>query len=483
MKRATTALFLASLVGAAYAQTAFTILRPVNESKVREAIRLVFPKDSIPEGGYIGVFVNDKFIEATVPKVEGENRVYVLDSKKAGLPDGPAKITAKLYVDFSERPRIVDESSVEVNITNLPNIPIPAGGFLLRYKLETGRNYVYHLENNVLLGSITEDRIKKGGRASISEVDSESIRLQYSVDNKYADGDLLVRMQALADKGENSVFLTTSSEPEGRRYFWFEMHPVYMRMKNTGMEVFGSVPQYFPVSGSPGPASRTDLYAVYPLPTLPSKRISVGDTWQTRFQVGAIDLDNIGGMTSLTEKIPARGEFLGLEWEGGHPCAKIRHSLSVGNSPASRSGVVSIDETIWFALDKSVVVKMVREQVFETKVQSDQDSNLGAVSGTGGGTGPNTAPTTRARTRGRGGRLGSGGGVNPGTNEQVLPAIGIEQQSRGARGRVRRPPRDGVQSFEEKPQAGTLGARAGGAAAPVVTTIRRTFQQIFVLEN
>lgn len=474
--------FVLALSVAAFsaAQAPFTLLRPADGAKVREGIRIVFPKGSVPDGGYVGIFLNGKFIEAMVPQMGAQNLEYILDTKKLKVADGPTTIEAVLYVDFNERPRKVATSSVQVTVANQPNIPIPPDGFNLRYAFGTGKKWVYHMQNNVITTQITEDKIAKGGRPAVVQTDSESVRLLYSIDNTYSGGDALVRMQALPDKGKNSVFLTTPQVPQGRVYWAREMHPVYMRVRSTGLEVFGSVPQYFTMGGSAAPTVQTDLYAVFPLPTLPSKKVSVGDTWQSRFQVGFLNLDNVHGMNNVTEKIPARGEFMGIEWEQGHPCAKIKHSFAVGKDGLANSklNAIAIDETIWFALDKSVVVKIDRSQTFETKV-----SEQGAAPSGAGTPNPtrDTAPSQLRRggqrgTTGPRGRRGSGGSDLANSINQATGG-----KLRGGR----------LGAGSSTPAAGTPAAAtaaAGGAPRadgndPIITTIRRTFQQILTLEQ
>lgn len=501
MKKLILAAILSCACAFSMAQSAFTIVRPADGSKVRENVSILFPKDSVPQGGYVGIFVGGKFIEATVPRVGQTYCEYVLKTKDLNLPEGTVTVEAVLYVDFNERPRIIDRSSIDLQIANVPNIPIPANGFNLKYAFTEGNAWTYHLINRVFVGSITEDRIQKGGREAILQVDSEAVRLEYAVDNKYGNGDALLRMQALTDKGENRVFLTTSNDQNGRWYYQREMHPVYMRVRSTGLEVFGAVPQYFPMSGAPSMPPRTDLYAVFPLPTLPTRPIQIGDTWQGRFQMGNLNLANMHAMTSLTEKIPARGEFLGVEWEAGRPCAKIRHSFSMGRDQAgpTASNVAKIEETIWFALDKSVVVKMIREITYEQKVDSEGQI-LGAGGQPAGGGAPTTprgrlgtpgagAPAAGAGAGGRGGAAGAGD--MPGMDNTMSPATpGSLNQARRGRGqqapaasRVGNPNSAAPTAVGRRGAIGRPSTRNAEPPKPVITILRRTFQQIFTLEQ
>jgi len=394
--------------GMAWAQAPFTIVRPADGSKVREKVRVLVPKDSVPDGGYVGVFVGGKFLEATVPPVQGKYREYVLDTKARGIPDGETTIELVLFVDNNDQPRVVDRSSVEVNIANASSIKIPEDGVKLRYRWRPGMELVYNLEVRTQLATLTEAQNKLGARGADLPIEAERIRLLYAVDNVYPNGDGLVRIQAMPLKGKDYAWLTPGDETTPRRFMDYEMHSVYMRLTSTGMEVFGSVPFYVPLEGTAGEARRTDLFAVYPLPTLPSKPMVPGDIWQARFLDSALDLDKLYEQEKLTEPLLARGEFLGVEWESGFPCAKIKHTLEAGQKrkkdeekqkqqtqaqgqfgSGSSSGIedekLSLEETIWFALDRGIVVKLVREETIDRKITAPAYGGAGMGGGMMGG--------------------------------------------------------------------------------------------------
>ena len=401
MKRLIGSLVFAAVVGIAVAQPGpFTIIRPADGSKIREKVKLMFPKGSIPDSGYVGIFINGQFIEATVPPAGAKYIEYTLDTKKLALPDGPATIEARLYVDFNEKPRVVDTSSVQVTVANQANITVPEDGFALRYKFLPGSEMVYKLSNEVKFASIAESQAQKGGRALERSIEAESARVLYAIDNKYPDGDGLLRMQLLPDKGKDYVLLSTPQNPQGRRMYDNEMQSIYMRVGPTGMERFSSVPQYVAFEGGLGQA-RTDVMIFYPLPTLPVKKVKPGDVWQTRFLMSSWDTSNLYNVEKLTETVPARGEFLNVEWEMGHPCAKIRHSLEVGDKKNVKGQIgkntLAMEEIIYFALDLGQVVRMDRSQVLDVKAAP-------------------TAPTAGANT-GRGGRTPAAGAAGAGGNK------------------------------------------------------------------
>src|SRR3954447_7132724 len=132
MKRLLAAVIGISVVGSAMGQSSFTVVRPADGSKVREKVRVLIPKNSIDPGSYVGVFLGGKFVEAVVPPVQGNYRVYTLDTKGRGIPDGELKLELVKY-EGTDSPRIADRSSVTVTVGNQMNIKIPAGGVRLRY--------------------------------------------------------------------------------------------------------------------------------------------------------------------------------------------------------------------------------------------------------------------------------------------------------------------------------------------------------------
>lgn len=407
---------LAALLSAAvvFAQAPFTIVRPADGAKVRETVKVQIPKGSIPEGSYVGIYVGGKFVEATILNLVGKYYEYALDTKGKNIPDGPVTIKAVLYSDLGDRPRVVDESSVQVNVANVASIPVPEDGFLLRYKFQPSTELPYTVTERTSISTISENQARSGGRAAQLPLDADQFRLLYAIDNKYPGGDGLLRMQALPAKGKDYAIFRTVTEPEGAKYMDYEMHPLYMRITNTGREVFGSVPMYVPLEGTAGEPARTDLFAVFPLPSLPEKRVKPGDAWQSRIHLGKLNLAELRETETLTSKVIARGELLGVEWEMGHPCAKIKYSIAAGQGgrtgrDALGDDRVSLEQTVWFAMDRGLVLKSVLDLTRDIKAQGVAMGGPPA-----GGGAPMGAPGGRqggGRMGGPAGRQGGGGMV------------------------------------------------------------------------
>ncbi|HJP82673.1 MAG TPA: hypothetical protein VJ835_04135 [Fimbriimonadaceae bacterium] len=482
MKRSLLTLVFVAAVGAAFAQAPFTIVRPADGSKVREKVSVLIPKNSIPQGGYVGVFLNGKFVEAVVPPLQGKYYNYVLDTKGRGIADGKVNLEMVLYVDYNENPRIVDRSSVTVNVANSASIAIPANGFRLRYKFAPKTQLVYGLQVRAAFSTISGTQNRAGGRPAELPLEAEKIRLLYAVDNSYGNGDGLVRIQALTTPGKDWVVLTSGNTGEPTKYFDYMMHPIYMRISNTGREIFGSVPNYFAMegtSGSTGEDVNLNLYALYPLPTLPEKAVRPGDSWQSRFQNGILDLDRKDEVTRLTSKFPARGEFVGVEWEMGHPCAKIKNTITQstksieGDQLKARGSSfaddkIELTETIWFALDKGIVMKSVRDMTIDRKMESQ-----GA--GGGGNAGPSAA--------GGGARPGAGSGGGKTGGGVGLPGQANVRQGKTGGGIEGGDVGGGFGQGQGRSGGFGQGQGRSGGAAPQVQYLRIRQQYIFILEQ
>ena len=496
------------IAAAAMGQANFTIVRPENNSTVREKVHILFPKGSIPSGGYDGIFLNGQLIDATIPPTTGKYIDYILDTKGRGIPDTtpghPDRLEAKLFVDYDEHPMITKVSSVDLLIGNEQNIVVPDSGVKLRYSFTPGQALVYDLTQRVAIDTIGEKENAEGGKPAELPLDSETIRLLYSIDNSYSDGDGLLRMQALPEKGKDYAILTTVQDAQPKTFTPDMMGSIYMRVTSTGHEVFGSVPMYYPLEGSSGQGSNTDLIADYPLPTLPDKSVRVGDSWPSRFQEAHLDTNNPFEQTSLVRNFPAVGKFVGVEWERGHPCAKIQNSISVSEMSqedkkllehgAQMAGdKVKEEETIWFALDKHKILKIERNMTIETKTSNT--SGLPGLGGPGGAGGPGRGPMGPG---GPGGYPGAGGpgGYGPGgypgaggagaDRQNTVPdmqQVGGKFAGQGGRMGGRPGGPGGYPGSGAGMGFPGAGGRNGTGAPAEAQYVRLTIQQTFVLEG
>ena len=492
MQRVAFSLFVAASASLAAAQAPFTIVRPADGAKVREDVRVLIPKNSVPKTGYVGFFLDGKFMEAIIPSLSGRYYEYDLDTKGRGIEDGKHTLEAVLYVDYSDEPRIVDRSSVTLNVQNHANIPMPKGGFLIRYHYSPGSDLRYTVLQRIAKNQVSVNAAALGLEGSNMPLDYEKIRMNYAVENAYDNGDGLVRLQAEPLKNKTYVMYTPDGAIDPQLFWKTDMAPIYMKITNTGFEVFGSVPQFIPSetvksSGSSG----NEFYANWPLPTLPTNRVKPGDVWPTRFQIGKRNAGALTGATSVITAYPARGEFQDVEWESGHPCAKIVNSITFGGKPQPTGGNsprVSLVESVWYAIDKKEVIKIVRDQTYDQTGETPGPSigNGGPRGGDSGTGGLRKGAPRRNQGDGGGGggtrKGGAGGGISlfSPSDSSSTPLY----QEGNTLGKRRRRPGAGPGGGPRRPNAsGNSNAKAPSIPGGGTAINRLAIEQIFILED
>lgn len=501
MRLLTTALATLFVVGA-FAQGTFTIRRPADGSKVREVVKVRIPKNSIPEGGYIGVLVNGKFLEAVVPDIEGNDYVYNLDTKERKIADGPMTIETVLYFYTQGAPQVLNRSSVNVTLDNSTSIVNSRpNGFDLRYKFYPGREYVYNRTQTSTVAFVTQAQAQLGSRAAEIVLNEQKVRYLVAHTNNYGNQGL-IRMQALPDKGKDHAYLVTAQNPEPTKFMDYEMHPIFMRITDRGREVFTSLPVYFPWEGDSTDA-RTDLFALFPPAVLPGSPKSVGDRWAAAIPQGSLDLEQKDEIDKMVENLPGSATLEAVEWEQGFPCAKIRSELSLGASDlknikslegvAGQAQSLKIEAIQWFAIDRGI---MIREDMrFTSEVLVEVGGAQGG--GTSGGNGnPGRGPVGVGAAGGSGGGAGPAGGkmirrsgITPGDFlnnnffEQFDPASLLQQRAGGENGGglAGPPPGAGGQGFGAQGDGRGTGSAGGFAATKVI--LRQTSRRTTVLEQ
>jgi len=464
MKRWTSTLILTAFAVATFAQGNFTITRPAPSSQVREVVNIRIPKSSLSSNSYVGIVINGKFIEAVAASelagnIKGNEFVYAIDTKKLNLPDGPLSIKAVLYGDFGDSNRVLASSSVNLKLANR-DIPMPEGGYRLRYKFNPGTERTYAVEMRSSISSISEAQARLGSRAAELPLEAQRFRYLYAVDNAYSNAfdwasgtyknltsrEGLIRMQPLPIIGRDYAVLTTAQDPVPKRYFDFQMHPIYMRLNDVGKEIFGRAPVYVPMDGGSGMQNTLDLFAIIPLPTLPQNSLRVGESFPANLQQDVIgNPSDLFISEKLTKPVPARGVLEAVEWEGGRPTARVRMTLSIGSQSAD-AGVQELEDVYWFAINEGFVVKIERNLTRTLRIRDQVTSGGfggggmggpgGATDGFGGGgaggastdfwTRPEAPPAdlNQSRPGQRGGRVpgGRGQGGLPGGPPGGMPA-------------------------------------------------------------
>lgn len=444
------------LAASALAQ-GFSIVRPKDGSVVREVVQVRIPKGAVPEGHYVGFWINGKFLEAVgldAGDLVGNDYVYKLDTKGRKFPDGKLSITAKLYADFEGGPKEMNSSSVDVTLDNSNSIKVPSGGLKLRYSFIPGTQLVYNVEAKVTEASITEIQKQLGGRASEEMIDTQKLRFMVAIDNAYqtANGkDGLLRVQMLPPKGKEYAYVDLNNSGTPVKYSVDQMWPVYMRVSDAGRELFGSLPGYFGFENSDSGAVSEGLLIPFALPQLPAKGLKPGDTFPGSFQQLVPGLLSDPALNifagRVTTGLPARGILEAVEWESGIPCAKIRNTIEVAQGEAK----MTLDSTYWFALDRRCIVKYILNQTVETKVGGAAAGGSGAAPSGGRGGGGMMGPPGGRGGRG-GGMMGPpGGGGSGGDND-----FSLQRGGRGGRG-------GGGLAPPPPAQGGSRGGSRGGS--------------------
>lgn len=364
---------------------------------MREVVPIRMPQASIPEGGYISVYVNDRFVEAMVPRPVENEYIYYLDTKALELPDGPTKVEMVLYLDTGARSQVIDRTSVNLILENRSSINVPAGGFLLRYRLNQPREYEFSYEVRQSVSMISQAQAQLGSRAMDLPLDAETIRMLLAVDQSYRvpNGyEALLRVMALPEPGKDYTILTASGDEEPKRYDWRDFAPVFTRMTDTGREVFSDLPIFFGIEGSSGQASDLKLFLFNLLPMLPEERIEPGHVWQGGYAIADVDMSTAFHEQSFFTQIPSRGTFEGVEWQDGRPTAKLRIEVRQGareladlpDIRAVSGGTVQraeIVQEVWFALDIGMVTKVVENVTQEILVTPGANGGAGGQEGDG----------------------------------------------------------------------------------------------------
>jgi len=492
MKRVFTTFILAAIGSFAIAQAPFTIVRPADGSRVREVVHVLIPKAAVPPGGYIGIYAQGKFIEATILPTDrtGKFYVYGLDTQARHLADGPLNLEAVLFENYQDTPRIINRSSVQLTLENSAAGFLPPGGVVLRYSWPMGIQYTYTVYHETKIEQGTSTDNSNGGRAASQSADVESFRQLFEVDNHYENGDGLVRAQLLPLPGHHRILVSVDNDPTPTYHDESSALSVFLRLTDTGLQRWGAVPYASPMPGTSGGGSTPeDLFGVQPLPSLPYKRVRPGSSWATRFQDGSFDLSKIYEVNSIVQHFPERGDFIDVEWQMGHPCAHIINSIQAGiQSDESKllekqnadftGNKLEVKQEFWFALDKHVVLKSVETITQEENVSFE--NNFGGAGASGGPGVPSGGPMG-----GRKGDIGpSNSGGNLGGASSVIKPLGDLQLKGGGRGM-----KGGAPGFAAQGGPGTggiagFGRQGSGSGAPATSGFQRvTDEYTYILEQ
>lgn len=400
---------LCTLAVGVVAQAPFTIIRPAEGARVREVVKVHLPKNSVPQGGYLSVWVETgkerRFLEATLPEVKGDVYEYLLDTKKLGIPDGPCTIEVTLYGPSG----VVDSSKVNVTVANHQEITVPKAGAVLKYRYRPNTSWVYDVTATLSTLSISQEEEQRGATAAEQIVLEDRFPIEYTIYNVYPNGNGLLRARPLLDASGTLVF----QRPGGGFDVVTDdqLNSVFLELNPFGRRVYMSSPGYVDPLGASG--SGAGHLVLLPLPTLPIDPQELGSTWSAKTEIPG-DYHGTRNTIATVTEIPTKATLVAFEWEQNRPCAHIRYEFAVGKLADQKAvtikgtsvpdAQVSVVQDVWFAMDVGTVVK-------SDLVMTVQGSTAAGMSG-----GETGATSTRGS---RGGSRGSRGGPTVGTGPRA----------------------------------------------------------------
>lgn len=312
-----TLVFMSTLVSAQQIE----IKRPLDGATVRETVNILVPAGNIPEGGFLSCSIDGRFRCALATKTENDDSfVYRWDTKAEDpnleLPedqrkprDGKHTITVQSYDPSGKK--FGEGKTISVYVKNNASADMPSEGLKLRYKQVIGGLTKYKFKFTLDVKSIqgATDVAASAGEA----VEGTEGTIKRSIEDILPDAKMLVRQKL---QGMLRIYQSGQAVPAT----WI--------LPKAGYDIEDSLGQIFSVmkSVSSGDAVTIDL------PNLPSERVRIGDTWSQLEKV----FRNV--ITGESATLMATNTLEGLEWENGHPCAKIRTTFA-GNARIPISSV------------------------------------------------------------------------------------------------------------------------------------------------
>ncbi len=340
---------------AALPASAMTIDSPTEGRAVRDKVKIVIPRASLPVSGtqtkFLTVKIDGRFhaaIEANPASTDGKapvnpNIVYIWDTKQLIndplLPedqrrykDGMHEILIEAHgIGAGDKDIITDSAKVTVNLKNLIARADPAPPIRLNYRYHLGQQSTYRVSTSAEIldptgYSLTGGMVPLRGRFDVFQ----------SIEDIQPDGAALIRYKV----ERNSAFTQTYGQLTGLMQ---QFNSVYKLIDITGRTIDDNVL-----------ASKLGTQVTDCLIRLPRQPIQVGDMWSTSFKM------KLEGLAPTT-KFEGAATLDALEWDSGFECARISSNLTgdstfgfFGPTPAR----VNATNTSYFAYK---VGKLIRD--------------------------------------------------------------------------------------------------------------------------
>lgn len=355
--------------------TPFTILRPADSAIVRERVRIEVPRASIPQGGYIGIYIDGKFLTSLAPRQDDkEPRLrYIWDTKvpiadpsiqkPEPIQDGEHTIMVVLYDPDG---RAIDRSEVRVQVANREGVDLPTIGTRLQYRFRLGENVNYKQHDEVILQAGQTGAEITGG------VTGEQVAYE---------ADTFFNLFIYDIRGSDFIIRQRANKQNVLAY----NQPVY----TLGEEMFRAVLQFFTPLGNViyqnvDTANDPYVFRVMVLPILPELRVKPGDTWSSWVRILLPDMP-----VERARKVLAQNKLEGVEWEGGYPTVRVSQTyegtlsgtLEFSNY-VLENPKVKLNRTLWFAFNAGRLVRS--ETTVEIEGQVPTGAQPARFAGMGG---------------------------------------------------------------------------------------------------
>lgn len=305
-------LLLATLLGASplFADDAgkptptLNVLRPVAHAVVRETVPIKVAPADVPDGGYVGITIDNVFQTARVLSPTKTGVLYEWDTKAAyTTPDDPA--TPK-YVADGEHTIKVDLYDSNGNLKGEATIPLRVANKII--PPAQGIKLVYHWKTDLQLKYIRHSELDSVPTSTaygtaVTPIQGSLIHFSRSVEDSngghYLVRDTVLPKSYLIDRGQSQVLAAV-----------YNIKSVYRTVTSQGAVVSTMAPL------------SVGEHLGFSIPVFANRKVSVGDSWQAPVKVA---LDWAGKQTA---QLKAESRLEDFEWQNGYPCAKVRETYT-----------------------------------------------------------------------------------------------------------------------------------------------------------
>ena len=286
------------------------IALPFNKAIVRESVPIKVHE--FPQGGYVAVSIDGRFVTAQALPANPHSPVYIWDTK-AGYAPADSPDTVAHYTDglhalsiaiYDKRSQMVGKDTVSVQLANKINLP-SSQGITMTYPWKTSRDMRYQRRTDLTAAST------EALPTTIPPPIQESrLRFSRSVENA-TGGEYLIRDEIIpVDHAARPKPFVSYVATRGSVFPLAQVRALYRTVDARGRVL------------SDLPSQNRGNAIGFSIPVLPPRRVSVGAHWESPVK---LTLD----WTSPTPAtVTATSTLEGFEWQDRYPTAKIRETYT-----------------------------------------------------------------------------------------------------------------------------------------------------------